>query len=53
MTSIYVKSIPEDLAKHILKIQLDNKIKKGICKYSQSQTVIQIIREHKNKFKNE
>lgn len=50
MSSIYVKGIPEDLVKHILKIQWDNKIKKGVGKYSQSQTVIQIIREHKNKF---
>lgn len=49
MTTIYLKDIPEDLVKHILKIQWDNKVKKGVGKYSQSKAVIQIIREHKNK----
>lgn len=48
MTSIYVKGIPEELAKYILKIQWENKIKKGVGKYSQSQTLIQIIKEHKS-----
>jgi len=47
MTSIYLKNIPEDLAEFILKNQWDIKIKKKIGKYSQSQTVIHIIKEYK------
>lgn len=47
MTTIYLKGIPEDIAKYILKIQWENKIKKGVGTYSQSQSVIQIIKEHK------
>lgn len=47
MTTIYLKGIPEDVAKYILKIQWENKIKKGVGTYSQSQSVIQIIKEHK------
>ena len=47
MTTVYLKAIPEDLAKHILKIQLELRTQKGINKYSQSQAILHIIREHK------
>lgn len=47
MTSIYVKAIPEDLVSFILKTQWDLKIKKKVGKYSQSQTIIHIVKEYK------
>lgn len=46
MTSIYVKGIPEDLVKLILKTQGDIKSKKCVGKYSQSQTVIYLLNEY-------
>ena len=47
MTSILVKAIPEDLAKFILKIQGDLKVKKGVGQLHQSQAVLHIIRQYK------
>ena len=47
MASIQLKTIPSDLYKHILKVQSDNKIKRGVGQFSQELAVIQKIREHK------
>ena len=47
MTTIYVKAIPEDLSKFILQTQGDIKVQKGLGKYSQSQSILHIIREYK------
>lgn len=47
MTAILVKTIPEDLAKFILKIQCDLKVEKGRTQLPQSQAVLHIIREYK------
>ena len=46
MNSIYIKCIPQNLVKLILKRQGEIKVQKGIGKYSQSQTVIQILNEY-------
>jgi hypothetical protein len=48
MPTLPLKEIPLDVKKHILKIQGEIKEKKGISQYSQSQTIFQIIREHKS-----
>lgn len=45
-SSITVKSIPPDIYRLILKIQFDIKTKKGIGKYSQSQTIIFMLNEY-------
>lgn len=47
MTTIYVKKITPDLAKFILQTQWEIKCQKGLGKYSQSQTIIHIIKEYK------
>ncbi len=47
MPSLTIKNIPEDVIKHILKIQGEKKAEKGIGQYSQQQAIFQIIREHK------
>lgn len=47
MASFNLKNIPDDVIKHILKIQGEKKTEKGVGLYSQQQTVFQIIREHK------
>ncbi|MEO6305972.1 MAG: hypothetical protein ABIP51_22690 [Bacteroidia bacterium] len=45
MIAIYLKDIPEDIAKIILKAQGEIKEKKCMGKYSQSLTVIHLLRE--------
>lgn len=47
MTAINVKAIPDELVPFILQTQLELRIKKKAGKYSQSQTVIHIIKEYK------
>lgn len=47
MTTVYLKEIPKDLVCFILKIQGDVKSQKGIGKYSQSKTILYIIKEYK------
>ena len=43
---ITVKSIPPELCKFILRTQLEIKLKKGVGKYSQSQTIIYMLNEY-------
>lgn len=47
MTTVYIKEIPKDLVCFILKMQGEIKSQKGIGKYSQSQTILHIIKEYK------
>lgn len=47
MTTIYVKAIPEELVSFILTVQGNIKVQKKVGKYSQSQTILHIIREYK------
>lgn len=47
MASLTLKNIPEKAYLHILKIQSDYKLKKGVGVYSQEAAVIKIIEEHK------
>lgn len=47
MIAVTVKAIPEELVKFILKVQGDIKMQKCVGKYSQSQTIIHIIKEYK------
>lgn len=47
MTAVYVKEIPADIAKFILKIQGEIKSQRGLGKYSQSQTILYILKEYK------
>lgn len=51
MESIYVKAIPLDSVKFILAVQSEMKFKKGRGNYSQSQTVVHIIKEYENLLK--
>ena len=53
MTSIYLKEIPEEITSFVLKTQGNIKSKKKIGKFSQSKTVIYIIREYKKIVDNE
>jgi hypothetical protein len=46
MATLPLKDIPLDVKRHILKIQGEIKIKKGISQYSQQLAIFQIIREH-------
>lgn len=47
MADILLKNIPEELFKHLLDIQGEEKVKKGIGKFSLCLTVFKIIRSHK------
>ena len=46
MNTFYLKSVPENLVKLILKTQCDLKVKKGVAKYSQSQTIVHMLNEY-------
>lgn len=46
MTTFYLKSVPENLVKLILKTQCDLKLKKGVAKYSQSKTIVYMLNEY-------
>lgn len=48
METIYVKAIPEDSVKFILAVQAEMKFKKGRGNYSQSQTVVHIIKQYES-----
>lgn len=48
MSAVNVKSIPNDLYKFVLKTQGNIKTDRGIGSYSQSNTIIHIIKEYKN-----
>lgn len=47
MTTITLRTVPDDLIQHLLKEQFANKMEKKIGQYSLEKTVIKIIREHK------
>ena len=51
MTTVYVKGIPDDITKFILQVQGNIKSQKGVGKYSQSATIIHIIKEYKKTLK--
>lgn len=44
---LHLKDIPEDVRRHILKIQSEVKIERNVSMYSQMQAIFKIIREHK------
>lgn len=46
MTTFYLKSVPENLVLLILKTQCELKVKKGVAKYSQSQTIVYMLGEY-------
>ena len=43
-----IKSMPEELYKFVLKVQGDIKTDRGVGSYSQSKTILHIIKEYKN-----
>jgi plasmid stability protein len=47
MAALTLKNIPEDLLKHILKVQADTKIHKAKAQYSMESAIYKILREHK------
>ena len=47
-TSITVKAIPKELIKHILHKQFSLKQEKGVGQYSQSATIVVMLKEHKD-----
>lgn len=44
---LHLKDIPEDVRRHILKIQSEVKIERNVSMYSQMQAIFKIIRDHK------
>lgn len=44
--TIHLTDMPEDVRAHILKVQMQIKLKKKIGKYSQQLALYQIVREH-------
>jgi hypothetical protein len=47
MSAIQLNEIPKDIKQYILKIQGEIKTRKAIGVYSLQQTILQIIREHR------
>ena len=48
MSAVMIKSMPEELYKFVLKVQGDIKTDRGVGSYSQSKTILHIIKEYKN-----